>query len=110
MDALLGWERRRLAPPAMPIDIGAFTKKYYKQKNLPLSKESVHELKDLHKKLGKLSNNISTVATFTDPTVNKQEMFDTLQETFLWDIYAMGTSDGVQLDDMGKIKMRKNSF
>ena len=88
MDALLGWEIRRVAPPTVPIDIGAYNAKYYRHHNLRLNKEAVHELNVLRKKLGKHSRSIDTVATWSDPTVNKQLIFDTLQRKYLWDIYS----------------------
>ena len=34
---------------------------------------------------------IMEVSTWSDLTVNKQEMFDTLQKDFFWDIYSIKT-------------------
>jgi len=81
LDALLGWEIRRT--DTLPVDIGAFLlqKGSYRHKKHRLSENITKELL----KLQDISD-ITEVATWKDPSVNKTKMFLTLQKDFMWDI------------------------
>jgi len=86
IDALLGWELRRLAPPDMPIDIGRYhdSEEYNRTITKHLSYPVQRELMKLQPQSG---HSIRTSATFLDPSVDKQKMFVSLQTKFMWDIH-----------------------
>jgi len=104
LDALLGWDIRRLKPRTMPIDIGTFRKNdiYHDILSERIPSDTEEELMGLN-----LPNNQSILesATWTDPSVDKQDMFHTLQTTFLWetDMTARDfstASTGLALEDV----------
>lgn len=85
LDALLGWDINRLPHEIIPIDIGLFGEKksYYDIMKERLDNETVNELLTIttDPKIPK----IRSVATFSDPDVDKQSMFEMLQTKFRWD-------------------------
>ena len=84
MDALLGWESRRLRPPNFAIDIGFFHKSagYRRQAATMITNETQQYLMDL-----KSFDGIRTVATFLSKKIDKAGMFHELQTTYHWDVY-----------------------
>ena len=106
LDALLGWEIRRLGPPApVPMDVGDFQKKgahfqfVYRTFDKQI-REMLHS-KYMMPKAGPL---IADVATWNDPTVNKQEMFSELQTSYMWEVF-----DFVDLKPSPATQLRKTT-
>jgi hypothetical protein len=97
LDALLGWKIQRLEPPHMPIDIGDFcsnkTKKYH-----DITVEYIPPSIALELEMGFGTHDVRNAATWKDPSVNKQEMFTTLQEAFMWNVHT-DDSEYVQNND-----------
>jgi len=94
LDALLGWSIRRLAPTIVPVDVGAY-------RDLPeyrnvLQMDNATDSLLLSKEL--TTHEVLAVATYTDPKVNKNDMFERLQTTFLWDCV---THDGTSFINEG---------
>jgi len=89
MDALLGWELRRLRPPTVPIDVGHF------QDKSEFRNDVVVKLKLITSQIGEQIMSIKTqenidlkmVGTYFDRSVHKPEMFDSLRTEYRWDIY-----------------------
>jgi hypothetical protein len=88
LDALLGWKIQRLEPPHMPVDIGDFFSNKSKRFH-DMTKEYIPPsiVVDLEMEFGG-THYISKVGTWRDPSVNKQQMFTTLQETFMWKVHT----------------------
>mmetsp|Transcript_38122 Transcript_38122/g.92729 ORF Transcript_38122/g.92729 Transcript_38122/m.92729 type:complete len:799 (-) Transcript_38122:70-2466(-) len=96
LDALLGWSIRRLSPEVIPVDIGDY-------RNLPLYRQILLPQMDnatnfflLSDKLVPPAHDLTEVATYKDPKVDKNEMFLKLQTDFLWDAV---THDGTPFED-----------
>ena len=101
LDALLGWEIRRLSPGSMPIDIGAYREnKYYRRyTSVRISDAAKHQLMKLPLPEKK---SILQVATWSDPNVDKQDMFEELQRTFLWEIEQGPASEPSSVNNLSK--------
>jgi hypothetical protein len=91
LDALLGWTIHRLPVNIKPVDIGLFNQKtkYYtllKQlKKVGIATENELRDVDIVSNARNVNGSIRDVATFTDPEVDKQLMFETLQMKFRWE-------------------------
>jgi len=82
LDALLGWEMRRLTPPIMPIDIGDFRENGSYRRVMSGRTDSGIEMHLLELDLPSILKS----STWRDETVDKQQMFRTLQADFHWDV------------------------
>jgi len=81
MDALLGWQIRRLSPPMVPIDIGLGN-------HIPKKLVASKHLSDVTMLQKTVSRETKKVATYLDRSVDKVAMFNELQSSFHWDAYA----------------------
>ena len=82
LDALLGWELRRLTPGSVPVDIGK-TGAYFSKQELYIHENHKKVVLELMVNSGQ---DTQAVATYLDPGVNKETMFCELQRCFHWDI------------------------
>lgn len=87
LDALLGWQIRRLSPSTIPIDIGKFHSdiEYHRQVSGRISGQHFNQLN----KLQAVTDRMKSVGTWIDPTVDKQTMFEMLQTKFMWEIETL---------------------
>ena len=85
LDALLGWEIRRLKPHTVPIDIGGFRMNgpYHHILSKHITTAAEKQLMNLQLPKQK---SILKVSTWSDPNVDKQDMFQELQTTFGWNV------------------------
>ena len=81
MDALLGWQIRRLSPKVVPLDIGF-------QGSMRMELVASKHLSDFTELQEIASHETKKVVTFLDPSVDKVAMVDELQNSFHWDMYT----------------------
>jgi len=88
LDALMGWEMRRLTPPAMPVDIGFYREQREYRRIMVKSVVS-----DIDKLLIGLDipneRTIRGSAVTRDPTVDKQRAFQELRTFYMWDVVSL---------------------
>merc|ERR1719491_417912 len=89
MDALLGWEIRRLRPPTIPIDVSRFhgDKNFQKDIITRLKLISKQEGEEIMEVQAQAREDFEKVSTYTDRKVDKQGMFRDLQTRYRWDVY-----------------------
>ena len=87
LDALLGWKIQRLKPPHMPVDIGDFFSNKSNRFH-DMTKEYIPPKIAVELEMEFGNHGVSKVGTWVDPSVNKQDMFTTLQEAFLWNVHT----------------------